>query len=136
MDVSESHDYAQYEGSMVESPFDGFELDHSLPTLKRRISDDLGDGFDNNARKVRVEAHNPTNESDDSDYHFLMSVIPFMKAVPLHRKMAVRIKLLQVLTEANAQGAEDQQTNNCNAGARIRTSYDGMSPLTQPSSSQ
>nr|CAD7197949.1 unnamed protein product [Timema douglasi] len=39
------------------------------------------------------------DEYDDGDYHFLMSLLPFMKSIPRSRKMAVRLKLQQVLCE-------------------------------------
>nr|CAD7460834.1 unnamed protein product [Timema tahoe] len=39
------------------------------------------------------------DEDNDGDYHFLMSLLPFIKSIPRSRKMVVRLKLQQVLCE-------------------------------------
>ncbi len=42
---------------------------------------------------------NSTSRNEDPDYHFLMSLLPYLRKVPEERKMIVRTKLQQVFCE-------------------------------------
>nr|CAI5841776.1 unnamed protein product [Callosobruchus analis] len=42
---------------------------------------------------------NPASRNEDPDYHFLMSLLPYLRKVPEERKMLVRTKLQRVFCE-------------------------------------
>ncbi|CAG2061942.1 unnamed protein product [Timema podura] len=50
------------------------------------------------------------DEDNDGDYHFLMSLLPFIKSIPRSRKMVVRLKLQQVLCEE--EGVSERGSTN------------------------
>lgn len=47
---------------------------------------------------------NLTSRNEDPDYHFLMSLLPYLRKVPEERKMFVRTKLQQVFCEEDLLG--------------------------------
>ena len=46
-------------------------------------------------------------EEDDADRHFLLSLLPSLAKVPEHKKLAIRIRIYEVLKEALLQEKED-----------------------------
>nr|XP_018903081.1 PREDICTED: uncharacterized protein LOC109034412 [Bemisia tabaci] len=46
-------------------------------------------------------------ESSDSDQQFLMSLLPFLKAIPGNRKMSVRMRLQQVFLEEEERASQN-----------------------------
>ncbi|XP_026816455.1 uncharacterized protein LOC113555989 [Rhopalosiphum maidis] len=47
---------------------------------------------------------NSASRNEDLDYHFLMSLLPYLRKIPEERKMFVRIKLQQVFCEEDILG--------------------------------
>lgn len=54
----------------------------------------LEDGYEPEPKKSKTE-----QEVMDSDYHFLMSLLPTMRLLPQKRKNVVRLKILNILCE-------------------------------------
>ena len=46
-------------------------------------------------------------EEDDADRHFLLSLLPSLSKVPEHKKLAIRIRIYEILREALFQEKED-----------------------------
>lgn len=56
-------------------------------------------------RKVeQYEKRQRTLVPEDADYHFLMSLLPSLRSIPPHRKMAVRRKIEDVFIEEQSSG--------------------------------
>lgn len=47
---------------------------------------------------------NSASRNEDPDYHFLMSLLPYLRKIPEERKMFVRTKLQQVFCEEDLLG--------------------------------
>ncbi|XP_018569835.1 uncharacterized protein LOC108909879 isoform X2 [Anoplophora glabripennis] len=54
--------------------------------------------YEDRSRK-RVKAVEKNDRDGDSDYHFLMSLLPFLKTIPQRRKMIVRTKIQNIFCE-------------------------------------
>lgn len=76
--------------------------------------------------KLQLFAENSAIKKD-SDYQFLISLLPYLKKVPLHRKMLVRNKIQQVFID------EDQllYTSSCTPSPSSWTSESTTRPIPQ-----
>lgn len=124
-----------------------------LPPLKRRPSEELEqlefgeDGnlqqqFSHVKRTKKHTFHVPPPivntsatylQNDESDYHFLMSLKPFLSAIPYHRKLAVRTRLQQILMEENEslltyeeQQQPQQQSQHPGSSNATRLNYNAV----------
>lgn len=61
---------------------------------------------------------------DDSDFHFCMSLLPYMRKLPEEKKLSVRIKMQEILLEAQ-QCSEPTWRKS---GAAVPQNYYNMSP--------
>lgn len=77
----------------------------SIPTMKKqpqlkRVRVDNEDSESSNSRMVNME------ELDD-DYHFLMSLHPFMGQLPDAKKLKMRLRIQEVIMKELFNGNED-----------------------------
>lgn len=59
-------------------------------------------------QKIQMfKERNSASRNEDPDYHFLMSLLPYLRKVPEERKMFVRTKLQQVFCEEDLLGGSE-----------------------------
>lgn len=68
-----------------------------------------------NQFKERSEAYNQAKIKEDADYHFLMSLLPYLRKVPEERKLIVRTKLQQVFCDEQALTQQQPYDNGFNS---------------------
>lgn len=81
--------------------------DQPVRGIKRRYSEEI-DPFEESSTRGASNSTQSVITSDDSDYHFLMSLLPFLKEIPQHRKLALRMRLQQVIYDEQASTNADQ----------------------------
>lgn len=78
--------------------------------------------------KLQLFTEHAVNKEGDSDYQFLVSLLPYLKKVPEHRKLNVRNKLQQVLID------EGEQCNRSSHTPSLYTTTPVPSPWTSETS--
>ncbi|XP_031329810.1 uncharacterized protein LOC116160687 [Photinus pyralis] len=76
--------------------------------------------------KLEILSQHKNREGGDSEHQFLLSLLPFLKAVPHNRQMLVRSKLQQVFLE------EEQLSTRHTPGATYRSNETITTPLPSP----
>ncbi|KAJ8922389.1 hypothetical protein NQ315_004334 [Exocentrus adspersus] len=74
------------------------QLDKSMKHYRQGFKRSQDPLQEDKARK-RLRVEEKSQVESDSDYHFLMSLLPFLRAVPQRRKMYVRTKIQNVFCE-------------------------------------
>lgn len=76
-------------------------LDSELSKVKKNKSSLFEKiiGIEEEKLRAYKEKSKEKPKEDDSDFHFCMSLLPYMRNIPEKRKLAVRIKLQQILLE-------------------------------------
>ncbi|CAI6357529.1 unnamed protein product [Macrosiphum euphorbiae] len=77
---------------------------------------------------AKTEGDNDQNLSQDDNYHFLMSLLPYLREVPKNRKMAIRHKLQSVFVEEQERksGGRNINVNHSNLN-NVHTPFANMS---------
>ena len=79
--------------------------------------------------KKKVEVSSTEKITQDADYHFLMSLLPYLRKVPEKRKMLVRMKLQQIFCDENDIARQPYPTSSMPNSSTNRPSYfSGLSP--------
>lgn len=78
--------------------------------------------------KLEIMSQRKNREDSDSEHQFLMSLLPFLKAVPRNRQMMVRNKLQQVFVD------EDELSKRNTSGVSYRCNETISTPFLSPGS--
>lgn len=84
--------------------------------------------------KVYKERNNSAFRDEDPDYHFLMSLLPYLRKVPQERKMFVRTKLQQVFCEEEGIFGSQHTSTPQPTHSQRNHSNRSFSPHTSPTS--
>lgn len=98
-------------------------------TTKRKMTND--DAVDGEKRRIKVIKHRSQLKSDtiikDDDYHFVLSIIPYLRKLPEERKLGVRMSIM---------GTIEQELEMCRNGhfslsssQLMQNSSDNHSPI-------
>lgn len=68
-----------------------------------------------NQFKEKSEAYHQAKIKEDADYHFLMSLLPYLRKVPEERKLVVRTKLQQVFCDEQTLAQQQPYDNGLNS---------------------
>ncbi|XP_008186846.1 uncharacterized protein DDB_G0283357-like [Acyrthosiphon pisum] len=114
------------------------EIDNILripnPAKRRQIGYDEYPNFErqyiqniNIPTAAKTEGDNDQNLNQDDNYHFLMSLLPYLREVPKNRKMAIRHKLQRVFVEEQERKSGGRNINvNYPNSNDFRTPYPNM----------
>ncbi|KAF6198008.1 hypothetical protein GE061_007753 [Apolygus lucorum] len=86
--------------------------------------------------KIFKERNLASRSSEDPDYHFLMSLLLYLRKVPEERKMFVRTKLQQVFCEEEERCRAQNTPQPIHHGARTFSSYTSSASDSWASGSQ
>lgn len=86
--------------------------------------------------KLEIFSQCKNREESDSERQFLMSLLPFLKAVPRNRQMLVRSKLQQVFVEEEELSTIQMNGPSCRYNETISPPFPSPIPYTDTDSSR